>query len=505
MNKNYSLRIVEQFARKLNAAGIRFCHLKSGEDLGAPLAGHDDLDLLISREDSLKASIILADFGFRQYVAPAWRRFNGVAGFVGLDETAGKIVHVRTNYRLVMGTPGVREYRLPWEGDVLDSVVSAPDGTPIPIPGAEAEMLMLLVRGCLESRLRDRLFGAAFDKTLVEDLERNRVRLCDLIDETKLKALSELWLHPDLWRLVKDATFSPCNRRTIPRLRRKLARQLAEFKTYGPVESFVRARLRELASVIESVNKRHLKWAFPWARTTSRSGAIICILGADGSGKSTLTSEVVRWLTGQLGVIRIYMGSGDGQSSILRLPLKLLRRAMPERFIRKKRDHERTAKSGMERKTQGSFLLRMGLLAWGVVLAREKKGKLIEARRAANLGVIVVTDRYPQFEIFDFNDGPLMQDFGASRFPWLRAIARWELGIYQLAEQIRPDLVIKLMVSPETAISRKPEMHYDEIVRRNKAVEKLSFPVGTRVEIISADLPLNEVIERAKKAVWEVA
>jgi GTPase SAR1 family protein len=475
VNKNYTLQVVEQLARKLDSAGIRFCHLKSSKDLGAPLAGHGDLDILISRDDSLKVSAILADLGFRHYVAPAWRHINGVAGFIGLDETAGKIVGVRTNYRLVMGPSREQEYWLPWEKEILDSAVPAPDGTLIPVPGAEAEMLMLLVCSCLEIRLRDRFFGTAFYKTLIEDLERNRVRLCDRIDDSKLNAMSDQWLHPDLWRLVKEATFSPSDRRTILRLRKMLVKLLAGFRTYGPMESFVRARLRELTSVFGSVNKRHLKWAFPWARTTSRGGAIICVLGADGSGKSTLTSEVVRWLSGQLGVTLIYMGSGDGQSSILRLPLKLLRRAMPERFLRKKADHGRTAKSGLERKTQGSFLLRMGLLVWGVVLAREKKGKLIEARRAANLGIIVVTDRYPQFEIFDFNDGPLLQDFGASHFPWLRAIARWELSIYQLAEQIRPDLVIKLMVSPETA------------------------------EVISADLPLNEVIEQAKKAVWEVA
>ena len=145
MNKNYTLQLVEQLARKLDTAGIGFRHLKSGEDLGATPAGHGDLDLLVSREDSLKVSIILADAGFRQYVAPAWKHFNGVAGYIGLDETAGKIVHVRTNYRLVVGTPGVQEYRLPWEENVLDAVVSAPDGSPIPISSANTVAILMMV------------------------------------------------------------------------------------------------------------------------------------------------------------------------------------------------------------------------------------------------------------------------------------------------------------------------------------------------------------------------
>ncbi|MCK5276262.1 MAG: hypothetical protein KAR37_16525, partial [Alphaproteobacteria bacterium] len=110
-----------------------------------------------------------------------------------------------------------------------------------------------------------------------------------------------------------------------------------------------------------------------------------------------------------------------------------------------------------------------------------------------------------QAQIFGFNDGPLLQYFATSRFAWIRAVAGWELGVYRLAEQIRPDLVIKLSVTPDVAISRKPDMHCGEIVRRNKAVEALSFPAETRVVTISADLPLAEVIQLAKKAVWAVA
>jgi len=341
MNNN-TLQVVDQLARKLDAAGIRYCHLKSSHDPGATPAGHGDLDLLVSREDSLKVSIILADSGFRQYVAPAWRLFHGVAGFIGFDETAGIIVHVRTNYRLIVGAPGIQEYRLPWEESILDSVVSSPDGSSLPVPSAEAEMLLLLVRSCLDSRLNNSFFRTTIDKTAIANLERNRARLCDRIDESKLVALNEQWLHPDIWRLVKDATFSPCDRRTILRLSKRLAESMAEFRTYGPMESFLRAWLKALATVFDSVTRRPLKWVRPGVPTTSRSGAIICILGADGSGKSTLTSELDRWLTGQLGVLRIYMGSGDGPSSILRLPLKLLRSAIPDRFLRKKNGAKNT-------------------------------------------------------------------------------------------------------------------------------------------------------------------
>jgi thymidylate kinase len=504
MNRNYSLQVIEQLVHNLNAAGIRYCHWKGNEHLSTTLTGQGDLDLLFHREDSARVSAVFADLGFKHYPAPAWKYNSGVQDFVGFDETSGKIVHFHTYFRLVMGDRQLQEYRLPWEDDILASAAPAEEDIPMPVPGPEAEMLVLIARSSLKMRFRDRFLRAAFRKTLSKDYERNRVWLSERIDEAKLKKLSDKWLHPDLWPRVRDTVFSPVSASGFLKLGKKVAAHLAKFRTYGPVESFVRARLREAIWVFGAINKRYLHWATPWGRTAGNGGAIICILGADGSGKSSLTSEIIPFLNYKLCAIPIYMGSGDGRSSILRIPLVLMRKAMSIRFPRRKADRGQQAKSDPRPKTQRSFPLRVGLLVWGVVLALEKRGKLFKARRAANLGMIVITDRYPQAQIFGFNDGPLLQDFATSRFSWIRAVSSWELGVYRLAEQIRPDLVIKLAVSPDTAISRKPEMHYDEIVRRNDAVAAFSFAAETRVVTISSELPQAEVIRLAKKVIWAV-
>lgn len=505
MNRNYSLLVLEQLVHNLNAAGVRYCHWKGNEHLSTTLTGQGDLDLLFHREDSAKISAVFSDLGFKNYPAPAWKYNSGVQDFVGFDETSGKIVHLHTYFRLVMGDPQLQEYRLPWEDDILASAAPAEEDIPMPVPGPEAEMLVLLARSSLKMRLRDRFFRAAFRKTLFKDYERNRVWLSERIDESKLKVLSDKWLHPDLWSQVRDIVFLPATPSRILKVGKKVATHLAKFRTYGPMESLIRARFREAIWVFGAINKRYLHWAIPWGRTAGNGGAIICILGADGSGKSSLTSEIIPFLNYKLCAIPIYMGSGDGRSSILRIPLNLLRKAASIRFARRKEDRGQNVKSGPRSKTQRSFLLRVGLLVWGVVLALEKRGKLFKARRAANLGMIVITDRYPQAQIFGFNDGPLLQDFATSRFAWIRAVSGWELSIYRLAEQIRPDLVIKLTVSPDTAISRKPEMQHDEIARRNDAVFALSFVAETRVVTISGDMPQAEVIRLAKKAIWAVA
>jgi len=504
MNKSYSLQLVGQLVHDLNAAGVRYCHWKGTEHLGSTLSGNGDIDLLFHREDSRKVFAVFADLGFRNYPSVAWKQNSGVQDFLGFDETSGKIIHLHTYFRLIMGDPQLQEYRLPWEDDLLASAAPAAEDIPMPVPAPEAELLVLIARSCLKVRLRDRIFRSAFAKSINKDYERNRVWLCERIDEGKLEALSGKWLHPDVWPAVRTAAYSPATPAGILKLRKQVAPRLATFRTQGALGSAVRARFREMAWVLGALNKRYLHWPVPWGRTLGTGGAIICFLGADGSGKSTLINETVRWLTYKLGAIPIYMGSGDGPGSLLRLPLTLLRKLIPRRLQSRRSRSGAAANAGKARSSRDPFLLRMGLLAWGGVLALEKRGKLFRARKAANRGMIVLADRYPQAQIFGFNDGPLLQDFATSRIPWFRAVANWELGVYRLAEQIRPDLVIKLMVTPDVAVSRKPDMQRDEIVRRNKAVEALSFPADTKVVTISADLPQAEVTQLAKAAIWTV-
>ena len=48
------------------------------------------------------------------------------------------------------------------------------------------------------------------------------------------------------------------------------------------------------------------------------------------------------------------------------------------------------------------------LMVWATVVVVEKRIKLLAARRGANRGLVVLTDRYPQNEILGFNEGPLL-------------------------------------------------------------------------------------------------
>ena len=117
--------------------------------------------------------------------------------------------------------------------------------------------------------------------------------------------------------------------------------------------------------------------------------------------------------------------------------------------------------------------------------------------------MLVLCDRYPQTTISGFNDGPLLTGLANHPSALLNRLGAWERSVYESAVGDGPDLVIKLRVSPEVAVARKPEMSKDEIERRRNAVAAIQY--GSRcLEVeIDADRPLDVVLLDVKRAIWE--
>jgi hypothetical protein len=116
---------------------------------------------------------------------------------------------------------------------------------------------------------------------------------------------------------------------------------------------------------------------------------------------------------------------------------------------------------------------------------------------------VIVCDRYPQDQIKGFSDGPLLDRWRRSRWPWLRMLAHWEAMPYAWAISHPPDLVLKLRVTPVVAVRRKPEMRLDDVCRRERAIADLGFPVATRVREVNADRPWDDVLLECKREIWE--
>ncbi|KMQ84544.1 atp-binding protein, partial [Lasius niger] len=157
------------------------------------------------------------------------------------------------------------------------------------------------------------------------------------------------------------------------------------------------------------------------ARLHGDPAGLIAVVGCDGTGKSTLTHDLVKMLRQTRPAKRRYLGlvSGETGDKIKRLPLIGVRL---ERRLAAKSEQAQN----MRNQPPGVMA---AVLMYGFSLWRAWHLKRVQ--RLAQRGVLVITDRYPQAEIDGFHyDGP---GIGVGRSTqWLiRYLALREQRLYQ--------------------------------------------------------------------------
>ena len=222
---------------------------------------------------------------------------------------------------------------------------------------------------------------------------------------------------------------------------------------------------------------------------------MIAIVGVDGSGKTTVTAAIRSWLGAEVDVVPIYFGTGEGRPSPLLRPFKLLV-PLARRILTTK---PKGASHGPVSDRPPGLLYGLLMMTWAAIVAREKHNKLLAARRGAQRGLVIITDRYPQNEINGFNDGPLLTRLTAVPH-WLRS---FETAAYALVQRLQPDLVVKLDVLPETAARREPEMDPAIIRVRIMDLQRLTF-AGARTVRVDAEQPLVDVVRTVKREIWRL-
>ena len=149
-----ALAVAVRVLAALEKEHVRYCHWKSVWAIERSLSGESDLDLLIDRRQSRYAQEVLARCGFKRFMATEATGYSAVEDYVGLDPEAGRLVHCHVHYRLILGEPNLKSYRLPWEKLLLDTR-RLDATTNIYVAESNLEMLVLLVRYATKLRYRN--------------------------------------------------------------------------------------------------------------------------------------------------------------------------------------------------------------------------------------------------------------------------------------------------------------------------------------------------------------
>ena len=233
---------------------------------------------------------------------------------------------------------------------------------------------------------------------------------------------------------------------------------------------------------------QHLRQAL-WIprRKTFPNGSVIAFLGQDGSGKSTDTTEIEKWLSWKLEVARFYLGSGEEYYNPWRR--RLIKRLNKSNSII-------------------SRIIRPWLYFSDLLAASRYVLKTVKAaHRYANKGGVALLDRFPQVQYPGINDGPKIRaelfDRVPNGFKWMAQIyAKLEERNIEKAVQLAPDVVIKLMLSPEESLRRKPFEDKEIVERKHEIIKSLSYS-GSHEEVVDAEQDYNQEILQIKSIIWK--
>src|SRR5947208_3130116 len=313
------LPVLRALFESLGRAGVRYCHWKSNWRLPETLRGETDLDLLVHRADT---SRFLAVVGALRLKPGSGEDHPSVCHCYGCDDESGRLFDLHVYYRLITGGT-IKGYHLPVEEMLLRGAQPTEAGVYVPEPAAE--LVLFVIRKSLD-------YAVAIEALIPREWKAAADELRWLMsqgatDRDVRRLLAEYLPSVDfaLYRKLRDAIES--GRWGVGRFRlgRALASRLRPYRRFaGPSATLARSGRAWRKAW------RTLQGGTPPQALLS-GGAVIGVVGSDGSGKSTVVGEVSRWLGEFLSVATIHGGKPPSSvpTALPRLLLPLLRRMMP--------------------------------------------------------------------------------------------------------------------------------------------------------------------------------
>ena len=286
---------------------VRYVHWKSNEHLDAALRGETDLDLLIDSNDLDTFLAVVDGYNFVEMHPPGSRVTPGGRALLGFDRETGSLVHLDVYERLILGERHTKNHHLPLE-DWLLSETATLHGVRTPTP--ERELVLLFIRAVIKTTRRQlaraiRGRGVAIPERILDEI----VWLVERIEPDPLKGAAvsaEVSITgEELVGFAQRAVEGRIDVSYLKETRRSLIRRLRRYeRSPRLVAVFRRAWLRSRAS---RPARSRLGWGIA-AKRLSPPTPLIAVVGADGCGKTTLTTDIHHWLEWKLGAQHVYFG-----------------------------------------------------------------------------------------------------------------------------------------------------------------------------------------------------
>ncbi|MBD5095967.1 MAG: hypothetical protein HDT40_03000 [Lachnospiraceae bacterium] len=489
------LKSIQLMLDNFEENNIEYCHWKSNEHIEDALRGDTDLDILFNPAQRTILEYTLCKSGLKRFRAMPLMQYNAIEDYIGFDKETAKIWHLHLHYRLSIGEKHLKGYTVPWTEYILSRrlLVDTTEGK-IYCSSADDEFFLILVRMALKLRWRDYWKKIGKDDLLEIEWLKEHTSSSSVI------SVAEKMLNVSCACEIERLLQKNLNKkRQLYSLQKYLRAGMRRFTPYNRFTSWYRRTVRELYWLFGGIKRRMGMSSTKATRRVSPSGGtVVALLGCDGAGKSTTLAYLKKEFNKKIDVYSVYLGSGDGSSSLIRKPMKIIAKRVGGKGVGRTMEKELYEK---KKKSIKARLYALSKIIWAVTLASEKRKKLKKITMARNNGLLVLVDRYPQIAVMGFSDGPLLTRYLNGK-GFLKKISHWEYRIYKHAYENPPDLLVKLMVPTDIAIQRKPEMTVEEIENKKAAVRKIH--TGKAEVEIDTSRDMKQSFGDVMQSIWEV-
>ena len=219
---------------------------------------------------------------------------------------------------------------------------------------------------------------------------------------------------------------------------------------------------------------------------------VIAVIGCDGSGKSTLSADLILELQKQHPVQLVYLGQSSGKIGDWIGELPLIGPRFQRYLVTKAAKSDENKKSEPEGVTALVIYL---LSKWRL----HKFKKMLKLNRR---NILVLTDRYPQAEVNGFNVDGAGLNSTLSKTWFSKKLAEREQKMYQWMANHIPALLIRLNIDAKTAHARKPDHKMTRLEAKIAIIPNLTFNNATILDLDSRkpyDVMLNSALEASKQ------
>ncbi len=471
---------IREFSDLADKSGIKFCHFKSNATLGRAVTAKTDLDILFLEKDKEKITDLFRALKAIRFEAVKHKRYDKIDDFLAVDEASLSLIHFHVHYQLDIGEKNVKNYRLPFSEEIVDSRVKHPE-IDFWTSSPEHELILLVLRQTL--RVPEHTFRVKKLPKICKNAGKEHEWLKKRAVREKVESICDAWFPEDIASKICEVAFKEMTVKNIHGLGRVLRPHAEKYRTY---EKSIFHDIKREYAMEKAKRSSKMGIPVPGKRTFPNRGLMIVFVGSDGSGKSSLADFVAGFFSKKIDVLKVYFGHGRSNKSLLLTLTGGIDRALRKTF------------KLISLKTELPRIIKYS----GVTLSKKQMFKKAEKARAK--GMLVVCDRFPQTDHDNINDGLRMNEYKISRNPILKHLSKWERNTYELRESVVPDIVFKILVDPGLAFERKGGSTKIENVRRkNEIVRMMKIPEGAKtIEIMNAGISLEELKGAVLRHIW---